>query len=122
MTEKEKTFLETREPFWLEDSDLRITMPASSDKHDIHSHLSKKYGYNWIFCIRGYWIPGKYIMLYTGNYSIPNVTVYVLQYLFNYFDDIKWIGLGCIIGEVGEVWSPQLVVPRAPYMMKKELL
>ena len=110
MTEQE--FLENREPFWLVGEELRITMPSPSDKKDVHSHLCKKYGYNWIHCLRGYWMPGEFAMLYCGDYETPNVTVLVCQYLLNYFPDIKWIGLGCNKGKVGEIWPPKITVIR----------
>ena len=120
MTEKE--FLEKRIPFWLEGENLRITIPSGSDRTQSHVHLTKKYGYNYMFAIRGYWWPKSHIQIYTGNYNIPNVTVYVLSYLFEYFEDIKYIGLGCIIDEPGKLWKPQLVVPRNLEMLKDDIL
>ena len=108
MTEQE--FLETRVPFWLEGDDLRVTIPSANDRNEIHSYLSKKFGFSWMFAIRGYIWPNSHIQLYTANYNIPNVTVYVISYLFELFKDIKYIGLGCIIGNPGEIWKPQLVV------------
>ena len=119
MTEKE--FLEKRIPFWLEDETLRITIPSSSDRNDVHTHLSKKFGYAWIFAIRGYWWPNSHVMLYTGNYETPNMTNYVCSYLFEYFKDINWIGLGCHIGKPGEIWKPKLCVLRDSSMMKDEI-
>ena len=120
MTEKE--FLEKRVPFWLEDDNLRITIPTSLDRNDVHAHLSKKFGYNFMFAIRGYWWPKSHVQLYTANYSVPNMTVYVLFYLFEYFKDINYIGLGCNIGNPGEIWTPQLVIPRNKYMLKDDIL
>lgn len=110
MTEKE--FLEKRVPFWLENEELRITIPSSSDRNDVHSHLCKKFGYNYMFAIRGYWWPNNHVQLYSANYNIPNMTIYVLSYIFEYFKDIKYIGLGCIIGKPGEIWDSQLIIPR----------
>ena len=60
MTEKE--FLEKRVPIWLEGEDLHVSTPSSSDKNDFHAFLSKKYGYNWLFCIRGYYWPGSHVI------------------------------------------------------------
>ena len=120
MTEKE--FLEKRVPFWLENEELRITIPSNSDKNDVHAYLSKKFGFNYMYAIRGYWWPNSHIQLYTGNYAIPNVTVYVLNYMFDYFRDINYIGLGCIIGEPGDLWKPQLIVPRKLNMIKDDIL
>ena len=120
MTEKE--FLNKRTPFWLEGEDLRITVPNNSDKSEVHAYLSKKFGYNYMFAIRGYYWPGSHIQLYSANYNIPNVTVYVLTYLLEFFKDAKYIGLGCIIGEPGELWKPQLIVPRNSSMLKDDIL
>ena len=50
MTEQE--FLEKRVPFWIQGDDLEITFATGSDRNEIHSHLSKKYHYNWLFIIR----------------------------------------------------------------------
>ena len=50
MTEQE--FLEKRIPIWLEGEDLHISTPSKNDGNDFHAFLSKKYGYNWLFCIR----------------------------------------------------------------------
>lgn len=120
MTEQE--FLNIRMPFWLEGDDLRIAMPSNvSDKNDTHAHLCKKFGYNFMYAIRGYWIPKDHVTMYTANYAIPNMTVYVLNYIFEYFKDIKYIGLGCIIGEPGEIWKPQLVIPRNANMLKDDI-
>lgn len=110
MTEKE--FLEKRTPFWLEGESLLIRVPNNSDKNDIHAHLCKKFGYSWVFAIRGYYWPGSHVQIYTGNYQMPNITIYVLSYLFEFFKDIKYIGIGCIIGEPGEIWTPQIVVTK----------
>lgn len=60
MTEQE--FLEKRVPIWLEGEDLYISTPSSSDKNDFHAFLSKKYGYNWMFAIRGYYWPGSHVI------------------------------------------------------------
>ena len=110
MTEQE--FLKQRVPFWLEDETLRITIPSNSDYNDIHSHLSKKFGYNWLFAIRGYYWPGSHAMLYTGDYEIPNCTIYVAAYILNYWPDIKYVGFGCEKGKPGDLWKPKLVVSR----------
>lgn len=119
MTEQE--FLEKRIPFWLEGEDLRIIIPSNMDKNDIHAHLSKKFGYNFMFCLRGYYWPNSHVMLYSGNYNIPNVTVYVINYLFQYFKDVNYIGLGCYIGTPGEIWIPQMIVPREINMIKDDI-
>jgi hypothetical protein len=120
MTEKE--FLEKRTPIWLEGEDLHISTPSSSDKNDFHAFLSKKYGYNWMFCLRGYYWPGSHCCIYIGDYECPNCTTLVAPYLFNYFPDIKWIGFGLNKGKIGEVWKPKITIVRDISFIKPEFL
>ena len=108
MTEKE--FLEKRIPIWLEGDDLHISTPSNMDKNDMHVFLSNKYGYNWMFAIRGYYMPGSHVTLYIGDYECPNCTTLVAPYLFNYFPDIKYVGFGCNKGKVGEIWEPKIII------------
>lgn len=117
----EKEFLSKRIPFWLENENLNIVIPTTTYRNDVHSHLCEKFGYSWIHCIRGYWWPNSHVQLYTGNYNVPNITIYVVSYLFEYFKDIKYIGLGCYKGKPGEIWEPQLIVPREINMLKDDI-
>ena len=119
MTEKE--FLEKRTPIWLEGDDLHISTPGSSDRNDMHHFLSKKYGYNWMFCIRGYYWPGSHVCLYIGDYECPNCTTLVTSYIFNYFPDIKFIGFGCNKGEIGDMWEPKIIVARNMDCLKDDI-
>lgn len=120
MTEQE--FLEKRIPIWLEGDDLHISRPTSaSDRTDMHAFLSKKYGYNWLFAIRGYYWPGSHVQLYNGDYETPNCTTYVSQYLFSYFPDIKYVGFGCNKGKVGEIWPPKVTIIRNLNYFKDDL-
>jgi hypothetical protein len=119
MTEKE--FLEKRTPIWLEGEDLHISMPTGNDRNDMHAYLVKKYGYNWMFAIRGYYWPGSHVMLYIGDYEVPNCTTMVTSYLFQFFPDINYIGFGCNKGEVGEIWSPKICVVRNVNLLKDDI-
>lgn len=110
MTEKE--FLEKRVPFWLEGENLTITIPNNNDKLVPHSNLCKKYGYNYIYAIRGYYWPGSHVMIYSCDYETPNITILAVQYLFEFFKDAKWIGIGCHKGKIGELWKPKLILLR----------
>lgn len=65
--------------------------------------------------IRGYLLE-DHIILYVGKtFDIPmNIT---MQEIFNLFKNNKirgynpkWIGLGCIKGEIGEEWEPQVKI------------
>ena len=120
MTEKE--FLEKRTPIWLEGDDLHISTPSNMDKNDMHVFLSKKYGYNWLFCLRGYYWPGSHCCIYIGDYECPNCTTLVAPYLFNYFPDIKWIGFGLNKGKIGEIWKPKITIVKDLSFIKPEFL
>lgn len=119
MTEQE--FLEKRIPIWLEGDDLHISMPSSSDKNDMHAFLSKKYNYNWMFAIRGYYWPGSHVQLYLGDYECVNCTSLVFPYIFNYFPDISYIGNGCNKGKIGEIWEPKIIVIRDINYLKNDI-
>ena len=121
MTEQE--FLEKRTPIWLEGEDLHISRPSSNaDKSDMHSYLSKKYGYNWMFAIRGYYWPGSHVMLYIGDYECPNCTTLVAPYIFAAFPDINYIGFGCNKGKVGEIWEPKILIARNMNCLNNDIL
>ena len=121
MTEQE--FLEKRIPIWLEGEDLHISRPTSnSDKNDMHAFLSKKYGYNWLFAIRGYYWPSSHVTLYMGDYECPNCTILVASYVFAYFPDIKYIGFGCNKGNPGEIWPPKVVIARDINCLSNDIL
>ncbi len=119
MTEKE--FLEKRIPIWLEGEDLHISTPSASDRNDMHAFLSKKYGYSWLWAIRGYYWPKSHVMLYIGQYETPNCTTLVAPYIFNYFPDIKYIGFGCYVGKPGEIWNPKIIVLRNIDYLKDDI-
>lgn len=119
MTEKE--FLEKRTPIWLEGEDLHVSTPGASDRNDMHTFLSKKYGYNWLFAIRGYYWPGSHVMLYIGDYECPNCTTLVAPYLFYYFPDIKYVGFGCNKGNPGEIWPAKILIVRDKSCLKDDI-
>ena len=120
MTEKE--FLEKRIPIWLEGDDLHISTPSGMDKNNMHAMLTKKYGYNWIYSIRGYYWPGSHVQLYISDYECPNCTTLVTSYIFSYFSDIKYIGFGCNKGKPGEIWPPKIIIIRDMNMIKDDIL
>ena len=119
MTEKE--FLEKRTPIWLEGDDLHISTPSNMDKNDMHVFLAKKYGYNWLFAIRGYYWPGSHVMLYIGDYECPNCTTLVASYLFSYFPDIKYVGFGCNKGNPGEIWPAKILIVRDESCLRNDI-
>jgi len=119
MTEQE--FLEKRIPIWLEGEDLHVSRPSTTDGNDMHAFLSKKYGYSWMFAIRGYYLPGSHIQLYIGDYECPNCTTLVAPYLFEYFKDIKYIGFGCNKGKPGEIWPAKITIVRDQSCLNPEI-
>lgn len=119
MTEQE--FLEKRIPIWLEGEDLHVSRPSTTDGNDMHAFLSKKYGYSWMFAIRGYYLPGSHIQLYIGDYECPNCTTLVAPYLFEYFKDIKYIGFGCNKGNPGEIWPAKITIVRDQSYLNPEI-
>ena len=94
---------------------------GGTDGNDMHAFLSKKYGYNWMFAIRGYYWPKSHVMLYIGDYECPNCTTLVSSYLFSYFPDIKYVGFGCNKGNPGEIWEPKIIVIRSMNYLKDDL-
>lgn len=120
MTEQE--FLEKRIPIWLEGDDLHVSMPSNMDKKNMHAFLSKKYGYSWLFAIRGYYWPDSHVTLYMGQYETPNCTTLVAPYLFNYFKDINYVGFGCYEGKPGEIWDSKITVVRDKTCLNPDIL
>ena len=108
---KEKEFLNSRIPFFLDDNST-IVIPVANCRSEKHVDLADKYHYSWHSNVRGYVKPDEFAMMYIADYEIPNVTAWLLQYVFNKFPDIKWIGLGCNKGKIGEYWRPRMVVVR----------
>jgi hypothetical protein len=88
----------------------------------MHAFLSRKYGYNWLFAIRGYYWPGSHVMLYIGDYECPNCTVLVTSYIFASFPDIKYIGLGCNKGNPGEIWPPKIIIAKDINCLSSDIL
>lgn len=119
MTEQE--FLEKRIPIWLEGDELHISTPGGADRNCKHVDILKKYHYNYMFAIRGYYWPGSHVQLYIGDYELPNCTTLVASYIFAYFTDIKYIGFGCNKGKVGEIWPPKITIIRDINMLKNDL-
>ena len=118
----EKEFLEKRIPIWLEGEDLHISTPSTSDRGDMHAFLSKKYGYSWMWAIRGYYWPNSHVQLYIGEYETPNCTTLVAPYIFNYFPDIKYVGFGCNKGKVGEIWDSKITIVRDKTCLNLDIL
>lgn len=61
--------------------------------------------------IRGYFID-NYMTIYVGDFETPDLNIKFLQYLFEKFPKVEWIGLGCNKGKVGEIWTPKLKISK----------
>lgn len=106
-------FHELRKPFYLDPDTLIVKFPAQKHMNCSHAEWFTDLGYPYMHTIRGYYWKGKdeeFIMLYNNNYSIPNLSINVFTYLFEYFPTIQWIGVGCYKGKLGEIWKPQIKV------------
>ena len=56
--------------------------------------------------IRGYFLD-DHVLVYIGNdFRIPDITILALQTIKEFFKTIKWIGIGCKVSDVGNVWEP----------------
>lgn len=113
MTEQE--FHAVRKPLYLDSETLLVKFPTSKHMNTSHARWFSEINYPFVHTVRGYYMKtekDEYLMLYWNDYEIPNVNVSLFSYLFEYFPTIKWIGLGCYKGQVGEIWKPKLVVTR----------
>jgi hypothetical protein len=54
----------------------------------------------------------EYIMIYWNDFEVPNINASLFSYLFEFFPTIKWVGLGCNKGEIGQVWKPKFKITR----------
>lgn len=108
----EEEFHKKRKPFYLESDTLLVKFPTSKHMDCSHAKWFSEIGYPFVHTVRGYYIKDEYIMLYWNDFEIPNVNASVFSYLFDFFPTIKWIGLGCNKGALGEVWTPKLKITR----------
>ena len=109
-------FHQTRIPFYLDNDTLLIKVP-SKNKHLNGSHAEwfNEIDYPYLHTVRGYLYKDckePHIMIYWNDFEIPNVNVNIFIYLFEYFPEAQWIGVGCNKGKPGEEWTPKLKVTR----------
>lgn len=108
---KEKIFHNKRIAFYIDSNKTIIYIKQGQS----HSEYFKEIGHpEYInFITRGY-ILDNHIMLYRGNdFDIPtNLTIKTILELVSSINkpSIKWIGLGCFIGKVGEEWIPKVTI------------
>lgn len=110
----ENEFHNNRTPFYIDNETLLIKMASNKYKDWTHVKWFNEINYPFLHTIRGYFIEGEdpHIIIYWNDFEIPNANFSLLSYLFEYFPTIKWIGVGCNKGKVGEEWKPKLKVTR----------
>lgn len=108
---KEEEFHSKRKSFYINSDTLLIKFPTAKHTKCSHAKWFSDEGVPYIHTIRGYLSEDEeYVMLYSNDFEIPDVIVKFINYIFEYFPNIKWIGLGCNKGKIGESWTPKLKV------------
>lgn len=110
-----KEFHKNRKPFYIDDESLLIKFPTAKHMDSPHSIWFTETGVPFVHCVRGYYLKTKsdeYVMIYWNDFEVPNVNASLFAYLFDYFPNINYIGLGCIKTNKDEVWKPKLKVIR----------
>lgn len=111
----EKEFHQIRKPFVIDPESLLVRFPAAKHMNVSHAEWFTDVGYVWVHTVRGYYMKtedDEYIMIYWNDFEVPNVNASLFSYLFEFFPTIKWVGLGCNKGEIGQVWKPKFKVTR----------
>lgn len=117
--EKEELFHKSRKMFYLNDYGVIKFIP-SSNKKETHAKWFSDHDIPFLGTMRGYYKEGdkdkkeeSFIMIYINDFEVPSqMATGVLNYLFEYFPSISFIGLGAIRGERGDLWKPRLVIRR----------
>lgn len=109
--QKIEEFLEKRLPVWLHPETALLHIVSNQERNMNFQEIFMRLHIPWLFTTRGY-IYEDHMILYINDYEIPNVNVSLLNYIFAYFPDIEWVGLGCNKGKQGEFWKPKLKVYR----------
>ena len=117
--EKEELFHRSRKMFYLNDYGVIKFIP-SSNKKETHAKWFSDHDIPFLGTMRGYYKEGdkekkeeSFIMIYINDFEVPSqMATGVLNYLFEYFPSISFIGLGAIRGERGDIWKPRLVIRR----------
>lgn len=114
-------FHNNRKPFYIDLETLLVKFPDARHSNMSHAQWFADFNIPWVHMVRGYYmenIEEPYIMLYWGDFEIPNIVASIFPYLFEHFPKIKWIGLGCNKGKEGEIWPPKLKVIKGDILSK----
>jgi len=78
---------------------------------DTRGH-SEWIGPSWLSVVRGFTLHGK-VTIYQGNdFAEPDCSQGVLDAIMDHFG-VRECGLGCVVGEVGEVWCERRIARRS---------
>ena len=108
-------FHEIRKPFYIDPDSLLVIYPTQKHMDNSHAEWFTDIKYPFVHTIRGYYWKHneeEFLMIYINDFGIPNMSVHMFMYLFEYFPNIQWIGIGCHIGQPGEIWKPKIKIYR----------
>ena len=108
-------FHKIRKPLYLDEDTLLVKFPTSKHMNCSHAEWFSDVGQPFIHTVRGYYMKteeDEYVVLYWNDFEIPNVNAALFSYIFEYFPNIKWLGLGCNKGKPGEIWTPKFKITR----------
>lgn len=102
----EQEFHNKRKPLYLDINTLLVKFPTSKHMNSSHAKWFSESNIPFTHTVRGYYLEDECVMLYWNNFEVPNINTSLFSYIFEYFPTIKWLGLGCHIGKIGESWKP----------------
>lgn len=115
MEQTVEAFHSARKPFYIDAETLLIKFPTSRHINCSHAQWFTEIGMPFVHCVRGYYKKTEdeeFIMIYWNDFEIPNINASLIPYLFEYFPNIDYVGLGCDKGKPGEVWKPKFKIVR----------
>ena len=107
----EKEFHNKRMMFYIDDASIIKFCTNAKYKDSTHAKWFSDMNIPYLHTVRGYYVEGEdHITIYVNDFEIPDLNIKMCGYLFEYFPEIKWIGIGCHKDIVGSVWEPKLKV------------
>jgi len=111
MITKEKKFHNRRIAFYVNEDNIIVFIKKGQSHIEYFNEIGHSEYINFI--TRGYVLDDHVIFYKGNNFDIPkNLTIETILELVSSMNipSIKWIGLGCIIGKVGEKWNPKITI------------